>query len=64
MPQPIASASAETAMELLSAQNLALDKDKITELTYGPKRSPLREIKLPRYLTLDKKVILSVLSLG
>ncbi|KAG8194775.1 hypothetical protein JTE90_017217 [Oedothorax gibbosus] len=57
VPQPIASTTVKTALELLDAQNEGLDREKVTELTYGPKRFPPKETILPRYLALDKKVL-------
>ncbi|GBO13389.1 EF-hand domain-containing protein 1 [Araneus ventricosus] len=57
VPQPIFSTTTKRALELLDAQNKVLDTEKAAELTYGPKRSPKREIQLPRHLAMDKKVL-------
>ncbi|KAF8767126.1 EF-hand domain-containing protein 1 [Argiope bruennichi] len=57
VPRPIFSATSKRALELLDAQNKVLDTEKAAELTYGPKRSPKREIQLPRHLAMDKKVL-------
>ncbi|GIX95127.1 EF-hand domain-containing protein 1 [Caerostris extrusa] len=55
LTQPIVSATSKRAIELLDSQNKVLDSEKVTELTYGPKRSPPREFQLPKSLALDKK---------
>ncbi|GIY48200.1 EF-hand domain-containing protein 1 [Caerostris darwini] len=57
LTQPVASATSKRAIELLDSQNKVLDTDKVAELTYGPKRSPPREVQLPKSLALDKKVL-------
>ncbi|XP_015927805.2 EF-hand domain-containing protein 1 [Parasteatoda tepidariorum] len=51
------SSTSETAAALLEAQNKTLDRETLTRLTYGPKRTETTEIKLPKYLAMDKKVL-------
>ncbi|XP_035221808.1 EF-hand domain-containing protein 1-like isoform X2 [Stegodyphus dumicola] len=57
VPKPIASTTAKAAAELLEAQNKIPDTEFLATLTYGPKRTTPKEVSLPRYLAMDKKVL-------
>lgn len=59
LSKPFTTGTAKEAMDFPDSQNKELDHGRLVELTYGPKREPKREAFLPRYLALDKKVIIS-----